>query len=88
MIRRTPPAREAEILYPVSEVAQLWRCSVDHIYDLIAAGRTRRDTDRHRQGQTRVSASSLEAFVLRNTTGQMTSRSDTDSPWITDLRRR
>jgi hypothetical protein len=28
----------AEILYPVSEVAVLWRCSVDHVYDLIAAG--------------------------------------------------
>lgn len=58
----------AEPLYPVSEVAALWRCSVDHIYDLIAAGELAATQIATGRAKTRVPESALADYVRRHTT--------------------
>jgi len=55
----------AEALLPVIEVARLWRCSRQHIYDLIADGELRVVDVGRRRAQTRVPASSLDEYVER-----------------------
>jgi excisionase family DNA binding protein len=60
------PAK-AEALLPVTEVAALWRCSVDHVYDLIAAGKLRSLNLARGRAKTRVPESALAEFVARNT---------------------
>jgi excisionase family DNA binding protein len=60
-------ARGPEALLPVREVAELWRCSVDHVYDLIAAGRLRHvQLGTGRRAKTRVPESALTEYVQRN----------------------
>lgn len=56
----------AETLYPVSEVAKLWRCSVDHVYDLIAAGQLRVVNLARGRAKTRIPESALAEYVKRN----------------------
>lgn len=69
-----PPARpkngqlEAEEMYPVSELAQLWRCSVDHIYDLIAKGELRTVPLGIGRAKTRIPASAAAEFIERRST--------------------
>lgn len=58
-----PKKNAAEVLYPVAEVAALWRCSVDHVYDLIARGELRTVPLGIGRAKTRVPASALEEFV-------------------------
>jgi excisionase family DNA binding protein len=63
----TPPPPPApprgEALLPVSEVAALWRCSVDHIYDLIAAGELRSIQLTRGRAKTRIPESALAEFI-------------------------
>ena len=53
----------AEALYPVTEVAALWRCSVDHVYDLINAGKLRTVNLGRGRAKTRVPESAMTAYV-------------------------
>jgi excisionase family DNA binding protein len=64
-----PPAgpKTGEALLPVSEVAQLWRCSRDHIYDLIAAGKLPVVDIGHGRSKTRIPESALRDYERRNT---------------------
>lgn len=72
--RARPAAAQAksaglvEDLYTVVELAALWRCSRDHIYDLIAK---RQLTSVHigiGQAKTRIPASAAAAFIAKRTT--------------------
>jgi excisionase family DNA binding protein len=57
----------AEILYPVSEVAERWRCSRDHVYDLIAKGRLRTvPLGTGKRAKTRIPESALAEYIERN----------------------
>lgn len=57
----------AEILYPVAEVAEKWRCSRDHIYDLISAGKLRTvPLGTGKRAKTRVPESALKEYIERN----------------------
>lgn len=56
-----------EELYPVKDVAALWHCSVDLIYDLIAAGKLRTVQVAIGRAKTRVPASALAEFVAKQT---------------------
>lgn len=60
-------AAKPEALLPVSEVAALWRCSPDHIYDLIAAGHLPALNLARGRAKTRIPESALADFVARNT---------------------
>jgi excisionase family DNA binding protein len=68
---RTPPPpsgpKKAEALLPVAEVAALWRCTPQHIYNLIA----RRDLRSVQVGigraKTRIPESAVAEFVARRT---------------------
>lgn len=53
----------AEILYPVSEVAELWRCSKEHVYEQIRRGRLRTVNLAHGKAKTRIPESALAAYV-------------------------
>ena len=53
----------AEVLYPVSEVAALWRCSTDHVYHLISRGQLRVVNLTTGKAKTRVPESALADFV-------------------------
>lgn len=53
----------AEILYPVAEVADLWRCSRRHVYDEINRGLLRTVNLGHGRAKTRIPASALDAYV-------------------------
>lgn len=53
----------AEILYPVSEVAKLWRCSDDHVYHLINRGLLRTVNLATGRAKTRIPESALAAYV-------------------------
>lgn len=56
----------AEVLYPVAEVAKLWRVSRDHVYDLIAAGKLRVVNVAEGRAKTRIPESALAEYVQRN----------------------
>lgn len=56
---------EAERLYTVAEVAELWSCSRQHVYNLIARGELRRSDIGIRGAETRIPASVLAEFVER-----------------------
>ncbi len=56
----------AEALLPVSELAALWRCSRDHIYDLIASGELVKVNLGKGRAKTRVPESSANAYIKRN----------------------
>lgn len=51
---------------PVREVAELWRCSRDHVYDLITAGQLRVVNLGRGRAKTRIPESELAAFVRRH----------------------
>jgi excisionase family DNA binding protein len=55
----------AEAMYPVAEVAALWRVSRQHIYDLIAAGKLRSVQLGHGRARTRIPESAVNAYVKR-----------------------
>jgi excisionase family DNA binding protein len=59
--------KKAEALYPVAEVAALWRCSDDTIYRLIAAGRLRSMDIGTGAAKTRIPESALAEFVAKHT---------------------
>lgn len=63
----TIKAKPAEPLLPVSEVAQLWRCSPDHVYALIAAGELASLNLGRGRAKTRIPESALADYVARNT---------------------
>lgn len=63
----SPQSRGAEDLYPVSEVAEKWRCSPQHIYNLIAAGLLAATQIGKGRAKTRISESSLSEFLGKNT---------------------
>ncbi|MES2211483.1 MAG: helix-turn-helix domain-containing protein [Chloroflexota bacterium] len=58
---------KAEALLPVSEVAELWRCSKNHIYDLISAGTLRSVNLAGGRAKTRIPESALAEYVAANT---------------------
>jgi excisionase family DNA binding protein len=53
----------AEILYPVSEVAELWRCSREHVYEQIRKGRLKTVNLAKGRAKTRVPESALNAYI-------------------------
>lgn len=57
----------AEKLYPVAAVAELWHCSPDHIYHLIAQGQLAATQLSTGRAKTRIAESELAAYVKRNT---------------------
>lgn len=59
--------RTVEELLPVAEVAQRWRCSKNHVYDLIANGELRAVHLGTGRAKTRISASAAEEFITRHT---------------------
>lgn len=61
------PTKAAEALLPVSEVAALWRCSPNLIYDLISRGELRSVNLTHGRAKTRIPESALADFVTANT---------------------
>lgn len=61
-----PGPKGGEALLPVSEVAELWRCSRDHVYDLIAAGQLRVVELGRGRAKTRVPQSAMDEYVRRN----------------------
>jgi excisionase family DNA binding protein len=63
-----------EPLYPVSELAQLWRCSPQHIYTLIAAGELRTFDVGVKGAKTRIPASAVAEFVARRSIKAKTGR--------------
>lgn len=56
----------AEALLPVTEVAELWRCSRDHIYSLIARGELRSVDVGHGRAKTRIPESALADYIRRH----------------------
>jgi excisionase family DNA binding protein len=60
-----PPRQTAEVLYPVSELAELWRCSDQHIYNLIARRELRSIQLGMGRAKTRIPASAAAEFVAR-----------------------
>lgn len=56
----------AERLLSVREVAELWSCSRDHIYDLIARGALAVVDIGGTRAKTRIPESSLTDYVRRN----------------------
>lgn len=59
----TPPKVAGEVLHTVPEVADMWRCSDDTVYRLIAAGKLRSCDIGTGRAKTRVPASALAEFV-------------------------
>lgn len=53
----------AEILYPVSEVAALWRCSAEHVYEQIRKGRLKTVNLANGRAKTRIPESALNAYI-------------------------
>lgn len=71
----------AEVLYPVAEVAKLWRCSVDHVYDLISAGQLRVVNLARGRAKTRVPESALSEYIRRNSrVAERSKRARTSTP--------
>lgn len=71
---RARPAAQAqsaglvEDLYTVIELAALWRCSRDHIYDLIAHRELTTVQVGIGRAKTRIPASAAAAFITKRTT--------------------
>lgn len=65
----TPPPRPtksipaAEVLYPVAELAEMWRCSTSHIYNLIAARKLRVVQIGTGRAKTRIPSSAAAEFI-------------------------
>lgn len=59
-------AVKAEALLPVAEVATLWRCSKNHVYDLISSGALRSVNLTRGRAKTRIPESALAEFVAKN----------------------
>jgi excisionase family DNA binding protein len=59
--------KAAEELLPVAEIAALWRCSKNYVYDLIASGALTPTFLPSGRAKTRVRRSVLDAFVGTNT---------------------
>lgn len=57
----------AETLYPVAEVAKLWRCSREFVYEQIRHGRLRTVNLSVGQAKTRIPESALADFVQTKT---------------------
>jgi excisionase family DNA binding protein len=55
------------VLYPVAEVAELWRCTRKHVYALIAAGHLRTVQVGMGRAKTRIPASAVEEFIANHT---------------------
>lgn len=68
----------AEVLYPVAEVAKLWRCSKDYVYAQISAGRLVATSLPGGKAKTRVSESALAEFIERYSRGGLRS---IPTPW-------
>lgn len=62
MTRRPP-----ETLHTVAELAAAWRCSKNHIYDLIASGALRSVNLTKSRAKTRIPESAVADFVAANT---------------------
>lgn len=62
MTRRLP-----EALHTVAEVAAAWRCSKNHVYDLISSGDLRSVNLTRGRAKTRIPESALAEFVAANT---------------------
>jgi len=60
-------AARAEALLPVAEVAKLWRCSKNYVYDLISSGALRSVNLAGSRAKTRIPESALTEFVSKNT---------------------
>lgn len=58
--------QSAETLFPVTEVAELWRCSPRHVYREIARGRLRTVQIGNGRAKTRIPASALADYVRKN----------------------
>lgn len=58
----------AEILYPVEEVAKLWRCSTEHVYEQIRRGRLHTVDIARGRAKTRVPESAIARFLAANGT--------------------
>lgn len=54
-----------EVMYPVAELAALWRCTPQHIYNLIAAKQLTSVQIGLGRAKTRVPASAAAEFVAR-----------------------
>lgn len=57
----------ADVLYPVTEVARMWRCSAEHVYEQIRRGRLRTVNVAHSRAKTRVPASAIAAYLQSRT---------------------
>lgn len=55
-------------MYPVSELAAMWRVSIDHIYDLIAKGQLRTVQLGIGRAKTRIPASAAAEFIAKRST--------------------
>lgn len=55
----------AEQLYPVAEVAELWRVSPDYIYGLISGGQLRVVNLSKGRAKTRIPESALAEYIER-----------------------
>lgn len=60
-------AAKAEPLLPVAEVARLWRCSKNYVYDRISAGELRSVQLPGARAKTRVPESAAAEFVAKHT---------------------
>lgn len=59
--------KTVEELLPVAEVAARWRCSKNHIYDLIASGDLEAVHLGTGRAKTRIAASAAAAFIAKQT---------------------
>jgi len=57
----------AEALIPVAEVAVMWRCSKNYVYDRISDGSLRSVNLPAGRAKTRIPESALSEFVAANT---------------------
>lgn len=59
-------AAQVEEMLPVRQVAELWHCSRDHVYELIARGKLRAVNVAIKGSQMRVPASAIAEYVRKN----------------------
>lgn len=57
---------QVEEMLPVRRVAELWHCSRDHVYELIAGGHLRAVNVAIKGSQMRVPASAIAEYVRKN----------------------
>lgn len=60
-----PPRVEAEEMFSVLDLAKLWHCSRDHIYDLVAKGELRTVSIGIGRAKTRIPASAAAEFIAK-----------------------